>query len=80
MKDYLHSRAFKTLYRIYGYVFRALAIYTIGFIIFVMFDTNENSFWSSYWDVIKIVLVVLIIPPVIMLGSYIYRSSRIFKH
>jgi hypothetical protein len=68
------------LYRIYGYVFRALAIYTIGFIIFVMFDTNDNSFWSSYWDVIKIVMIALLIPPVIIFCSYFYRNSRIFRH
>jgi hypothetical protein len=80
MKDFLHSKAFKTLYKIYSYVFWAVAIYTIGFIIFVMFDTNDNSFWLSYWDVMKIVLIVLILPLLIVLCSHYFRHSRSLRH
>jgi hypothetical protein len=80
MKDFLHTRAFKTLYKIYGYIFWAVAIYTIGFIIFVMFDTNENAFWLSYWDVMKVVLIVMVVPLLILFCGYYYRHSRMFRH
>jgi hypothetical protein len=55
------ARTYRIAHRLYSFLFFALGLYTIGFIIFVMIDHNEAGFWSNYWNVAKYALLCLIL-------------------
>jgi hypothetical protein len=55
------ARVYRIAHRLYSFLFFALSIYTIGYIIFVMFDHNETHFWASYWSIAKYGLLLMIL-------------------
>ena len=73
MKRNFHTRTYKVVYRAYSFLFLALAIFTLGFFLFSIFDSSGRLEWSDYWDIAKFVLIslaILFIISIITRGSY----------
>ena len=54
-------RAYRIVHWLYSFLFFALSFYTVGYIIFVMFDDNEIHFWANYWNIAKYGLLSIIL-------------------
>jgi hypothetical protein len=55
------ARAYRIAHRLYSFLFFALSLYTVGYIMFVMFDDNETHFWANYWNIAKYGFLLMII-------------------
>jgi hypothetical protein len=74
MRRNLQPRGYKIVYKIYTFLFLALAAFTVGFFLFSIFGSAHNLEWSDYWDIAKFVLLGMAI--LVLIGVVAKASHR----